>query len=42
MAIRPGLRLELWLTIALAAVIVAIGVLKHRDRSPAEDLVTTK
>lgn len=42
MAIRPGLRLELWLTIALAAVIVAIGVVKHRDRSPAEDLVATK
>jgi GABA permease len=40
MAIRPGLRLELWLSLALAAVIVAIGVAKHRDRSPADDLVS--
>ena len=36
MAIRPGLRLELWLSLALAAVIIAIGVAKHRDRSPAD------
>lgn len=42
MAIRPGLRLELWLTIALAAMTVAIGVAKHRDRSPADDLVATR
>jgi GABA permease len=44
MAIRPGLRLELWLSLALAAVIVAIGVRKHRPasdgaghRSPADE-----
>ena len=30
MVIRPGHRLELWLSVALAAVIVAVGVLKHR------------
>jgi GABA permease len=34
MAILPGQRLELWFSIALAAVIVAIGVRKHRGRSP--------
>jgi len=44
MAIRPGLRLELWLSLALAAVIVVIGVVRHRpsrgaagDRMPADD-----
>jgi GABA permease len=31
MAIRPGLRLELWLSLALGAVTVAIGVAKHRN-----------
>jgi GABA permease len=30
MVVRPGLRLELWLSVALAAVIVAVGVLRHR------------
>ena len=30
MVIRPGLRLELWLSVALAAVIIAVGVLRHR------------
>ena len=30
MVVRPGHRLELWLSVALAAVIVAVGVLKHR------------
>jgi len=30
MAIRPGLRLELWLSLALAAAIVAIGLARHR------------
>jgi len=34
MAILPGQRLELWFSIALAAVIVAIGVRRHRGRSP--------
>jgi GABA permease len=34
MAIVPGQRLELWFSIALAAVIVAIGVRRHRGRSP--------
>ena len=34
MVVRPGLRLELWLSVALAAVIVAVGVLRHR-RTPA-------
>jgi GABA permease len=29
MAIRPGLRLELWLSLALGAVTVGIGVKKH-------------
>jgi len=33
MAIRPGLRLELWLSLALAAITVAVGVLKHKDNS---------
>lgn len=31
MAIRPGLRLELWLSLALGAVTVAIGVAKHKN-----------
>ena len=30
MVVRPGLRLELWLSVALAAVIIAVGVLRHR------------
>ena len=30
MVIRPGHRLELWLSVALAAVILVVGVLKHR------------
>jgi GABA permease len=30
MIVRPGLRLELWLSVALAAVIIAVGVLRHR------------
>ena len=30
MIVRPGLRLELWLSVALAAVIIAVGVVKHR------------
>jgi len=30
MVVRPGLRLELWLSVALAAVIVAVGVVRHR------------
>ena len=34
MAILPGQRLELWFSLALAAVIVAIGVTKHKGRSP--------
>ena len=35
MAIRPGLRLELWLSLALAAVIVAVGVvLSKRKHGP--------
>jgi len=33
MAIRPGLRLELWLSLALAAMTVAVGVVKHKGRS---------
>jgi GABA permease len=33
MAILPGQRLELWFSLALAAVIVAIGVAKHKSRS---------
>jgi GABA permease len=48
MAIRPGLRLELWLSLALAAVIVVIGVVRHQpsgpsagDRSPAADSVAS-
>ena len=35
MAVRDGQRLELWLSIAVAAVIVAAGVLKHGVRRPA-------
>lgn len=47
MAIRPGLRLELWLSLALAALVVAIsvsrhGVTKHHDRSPADDRVSAR
>jgi GABA permease len=38
MAILPGQRLELWFSIALAAVIVAIGVARHRKVS-ADDQV---
>jgi GABA permease len=34
MAILPGQRLELWFSIALAAVIVAIGVVRHKAKSP--------
>jgi GABA permease len=34
MAIPPGQRLELWCSIALAAVTVAIGVRRHKGRSP--------
>jgi GABA permease len=34
LAILPGQRLELWLRLALAAVIAAIGVAKHQSRSP--------
>ena len=34
MAILPGQRLELWFSIALAAVTVAIGVRRHKGRSP--------
>jgi len=34
MAILPGQRLELWFSLALAAVIVAIGVTKHKGGSP--------
>jgi len=40
MAIRPGLRLELWLSLALAAVIVGLGIKKHgasKSRSLTED-----
>jgi GABA permease len=33
MAILPGQRLELWFSIALAAGIVAIGVIRHKDRT---------
>jgi GABA permease len=33
MAILPGQRMELWFSIILAAVIVAIGVKRHRTRS---------
>ena len=33
MAILPGQRLELWFSIALAAVIVTIGVTRHKNRS---------
>ena len=33
MAVRPGQRLELWLSVALAAVIVAVGVMRNKDRS---------
>jgi GABA permease len=35
MVVRPGLRLELWLSVALAAVIVAVGVLRHRRTAVA-------
>jgi GABA permease len=48
MAIRPGLRLELWLSLALAVVTVAIGVKKHgvskNDASKPKDasLQTTR
>ncbi|HZX98155.1 MAG TPA: amino acid permease [Dermatophilaceae bacterium] len=34
MAILPGQRLELWFSLALAGVIVAIGVTRHKGRSP--------
>jgi GABA permease len=34
MATLPGQRLELWFSIALAVVIVAIGVVKHKAKSP--------
>jgi GABA permease len=37
MVIRPGHRLELWLSVALAAVIVAVGVLKHRRTAVPAD-----
>jgi GABA permease len=33
MAILPGQRLELWFSLALAAVIVAIAVARHKSRS---------
>jgi GABA permease len=33
MAIRPGQRLELWLSLTLAAVIVAIGVVRNKGES---------
>lgn len=32
MAIRPGLRLELWLSLALAAVVVTIGASREGSR----------
>ena len=34
MAILPGQRLELWFSLALAAVTVAVGVARHKGRSP--------
>jgi GABA permease len=37
MAIQPGLRLELWLSLALAAITVAIGVVKHKGASSHHD-----
>ena len=37
MAILPGQRLELWCSIALAAVIVALAVVRHRAGSARPD-----
>jgi GABA permease len=37
MAIRPGQRLELWLSLALASVIVAIGIATNKGSRPGDD-----
>jgi len=39
MAIRPGLRLELWLSLALAVVIVSIGVARNKVRATSQQEV---